>query len=117
MAWPPWILTCAHWSTAIPAASSSTSPCCVTRQHITIITGVGRRVHEGGSRGCVNCSISWVTQSSTVNNYIEDIQIKSRAIYIGIHISIHDILLQTGSSTGVQVPSLLHILIASPVIL
>ncbi len=41
----------------------------ISSEIVTRVTGVGGCFHEGGSRGCVHCSISRVRKDSTINSY------------------------------------------------
>ena len=62
-------LTIAHWSNGGPLSISSTSPSGVSNESVSSVTGVGSSHHEGGSRGCVHCSIGRGVQGTTVNSY------------------------------------------------
>ncbi len=61
-------LTITGWITATPHSISLTSPDVDSIESVAIITGVGSS-HEGGSRGCVHCSIGGVGEGTTVNSY------------------------------------------------
>ncbi len=61
-------LTIAHWSNGGPLSISSTSPGVAASQSVPSVTGVGGSHHEGGSRGCVHCSIGEVSEVITVNS-------------------------------------------------
>ncbi len=62
-------LTIAHWSNGGPLSISSTSPGVAASQSVSSVTGVGSSHREGGSRGCVHCSIVWVSEAIAVNSY------------------------------------------------
>ncbi len=53
-------LTVAHWSLSRPHSTCSTHSTVSTTWSVSSVTGVGSSHHEGGSRGCVHCSIGWI---------------------------------------------------------
>ena len=56
-----------------PYCISLTGPGHSSNHSVASVTGVGSSHHEGGSRGCVHCSIGGVSEVTTVNSY-KDVQ-------------------------------------------
>ncbi len=63
-------LTITSRCSSTPHSISQTDPGHISSQSVAIITGVGSSHHEGGSRGCVHCSIGGVSEDITVNSYM-----------------------------------------------
>ncbi len=62
-------LTFTGWFIANPHHITATGSGHISIECETTVTGVSGIVHEGGSRGCVHCSISWASETSTADSY------------------------------------------------
>ncbi len=62
------LLTCTGGGLWSPYCISPTSSSGLSNNVVSSVTGVGSSHHEGGSRGCVHCSIGEGVQGTTVNS-------------------------------------------------
>ena len=62
------LLTITGRSTRSPHSIIPTGPDIASIETVSSVTGVGSSHHEGGSRGCVHCSIGGGVQGITVNS-------------------------------------------------
>ena len=91
-----------------PHCISLTSSSHISNQSVSRVTGVGSSHHEGGSSGCVHCSIGGGFQGTTVNSY----EVYRQEIWKTV--TIHDLPVQVGTGSHILLAIQVAIAVMSP---